>query len=219
MADDPVTTCEVAARPCSAVHPVASTSGQGLLRHRLRHQAQGARARRSRQRWAPTRRSTRWSSQKNEADAKKASEPKLLDEEGLAVRKRWTSAASRSETIRPAPPSGSVTAPVGLRIRGVRAAARSRSSRTGPSSAGPRPCRCVIVFGACQEMNGKRMNPAGREHPRLHRGDDLLLAARAREVVLARVAVVRARARERERLLAVDVRRARLQAQRVAAVA
>ena len=41
----------------------------------------------------------------------------------------------------------------------------------------------------------------------------------ARQLVLARVAVVLAGARQRERLLAVDVRRAGLQAQRVAAVA
>ena len=45
-----------------------------------------------------------------------------------------------------------------------------------------------------------------RQQAALHRADDLLLAARSREVVLALVAGVLAGARERERLLAVDVR-------------
>src|SRR3954465_13812357 len=43
------------------------------------------------------------------------------------------------------------------------------------------------------------------QQPPLDRGEDLLLAAGAREVVLVRVALVLARAREGERLLAVEV--------------
>ena len=62
------------------------------------------------------------------------------------------------------------------------------------------------------------MKPDGAEHARLHGADDLLLAARTREVVLLRVAQVVARAGEGERLLAVDVRRPAAQAQREAAV-
>src|SRR5215207_9333868 len=53
----------------------------------------------------------------------------------------------------------------------------------------------------------------------LHRRDQLLLALRAREVVLARVAEVLARARERQRLVAVDLGLAALQSQRGAPVA
>ena len=57
-----------------------------------------------------------------------------------------------------------------------------------------------------------------RRHLVLDRAQDLLLAAGAREVVLLRVALVLARAGERERLLAVDLLLAALQPQRVAAV-
>src|SRR4051794_7221153 len=56
------------------------------------------------------------------------------------------------------------------------------------------------------------------EQPALDGGEDLLLAASAREVVLARVALVLARAREGEGLLAAEVVRAALQPQGVAAV-
>ena len=56
------------------------------------------------------------------------------------------------------------------------------------------------------------------DQPALDRGEDLLLAPRAREVVLGRVALVLAGPREGERLLAVEVVLAALEAQRVAAV-
>src|SRR4051794_33711063 len=57
-----------------------------------------------------------------------------------------------------------------------------------------------------------------REDPALHGGQDLLLAPRPRPVVLAAVAEVLPRAREGERLTAVDVGRAALEPEREATV-
>ena len=91
------------------------------------------------------------------------------------------------------------------------------SAPTRPSSAGP-PMSERTAFGAAHATHGSRTNVSARCTVFIAR-DDLLLAARAREVVLARVAVVLARARERERLLAVEVVVAGAQPQRVAAVA
>src|SRR4051812_10250986 len=59
---------------------------------------------------------------------------------------------------------------------------------------------------------------ARRGQARLHRAEDLLLAPGARAVALALVAGFLARRGERERLLAVEVRRAAAQARGVAAV-
>src|SRR3954453_18082282 len=56
------------------------------------------------------------------------------------------------------------------------------------------------------------------EQPASDRGEDLLLPARAREGVLARIALVLARARGGQRLLAVEMFRAAPEPQRVAAV-
>ena len=73
--------------------------------------------------------------------------------------------------------------------------------------------------GAAHETHGRRTNVSSRDHLGLDRAQDLLLAPRAGEVVLVGRALVLAGARERERLLAVDLVLARAQAQRVAAVA
>ena len=78
----------------------------------------------------------------------------------------------------------------------------------------------LTAFGASQATHGSRKNVAGDDEPRLDRRQDVLLAlARAVEVGLLRVARVLARARERQRLLAVEVVLAGLQPQRRAAVA
>jgi hypothetical protein len=85
------------------------------------------------------------------------------------------------------------------------------------SSVGP-DMSDLIVCGASHAMRGSRMNPAGEKTRGAHRREDLLLAPRAREIALRGVAQVLARAGQGERLAAVDVRLARGQAQRVAAV-
>ena len=108
----------------------------------------------------------------------------------------------------PAPPSGSVVAPLGLRT----ASAPSPDAQIAREDAQQRRAahvRARSPWARSRRSNGRRMNADGRSTPRLHRGEDLLLAPRAGQVVLARVAEVVARAGERERLLAVDVRRAR----------
>ena len=77
-----------------------------------------------------------------------------------------------------------------------------------PSSAGPAMSE-RIALGACQDTHGRRKNVAGLSSRDLIARQDLLLARRAVEVVLARVALVLARAGERERLLAVEMVRRR----------
>ena len=121
-----------------------------------------------------------------------------------------------SSTVRPAPPSGSVTAPVGL-------------STVGFGGAGGELGADEAEQGRAGHVGADRLRRGpgdpGQADEGLDRGDlvldraeDLLLAARAGEVVLLRVALVLAGAGERERLLAVDLLLAALQAQRVAAV-
>ena len=122
---------------------------------------------------------------------------------------------SASETVRPSSPSGSVGVPDGLstRVGGVPAMA---SAPNRPSSVGPLMSE-MIAGGAFQAISGRRRKLDGREQPALHVGEQRLLVFLALDVGLAGRAQVLARARDRERLLAVDVMRARAQAQRVAA--
>ena len=134
-------------------------------------------------------------------------------------RKRATARSfSASETIRPAPPSRQRHA-AGRPQHDLRGAAADQRRRRRRRAASGRPCRCASARGAAQDTHGSRTNVSNEVHLVLHRGDDLLLAARARAVVLGRAAVVLARAGERERLLAVQLVLPAAQAQRVAAVA
>ena len=100
-----------------------------------------------------------------------------------------------------------MTAPVGLSTVGLAVPAVS-SAPTRPSSDGPDMSE-RIAFGAAHETHGRRTNVSNERDLVLDRAEDLLLAARAGEVVLVRVAVVLAGAGERERLLAVDLLRRR----------
>ena len=74
------------------------------------------------------------------------------------------------------------------------------------------------AFGAAQDTHGSRTNVSNEMTLSLIALSDLLLAASAREVVLARVALVVARAGERERLVAVSSCSPAAQPQRRAAV-
>ena len=76
----------------------------------------------------------------------------------------------------------------------------------------------MIAGGACQEIHGRRRKLEG-ESVALHVGEQRLLVLLALDVGLAGLAQVLARARQRERLLAVEMVGAGGEAQREAAVA
>ena len=102
-------------------------------------------------------------------------------------------------------------APRGRCRRACRARA-SRACRRAPARRRRASERRAAHVGAerlrrrARRSTAARTKPAGDSDRGSHRADDPLLAARAGQVVLVRVAGVLARARERERLLAVEVR-------------
>ena len=119
--------------------------------------------------------------------------------------------------VRPCSPSGSVTLPVGSQhARRRRAADRQRREQ-------PEQCRAAHVGDdRRRRVPGdprQAQEARGREQPALHVVEQRLLVLLALDVGLVGRAEVLARARERERLLAVEVMRAGGQPQRVAAAA
>ena len=196
--------------------------GQGLLQHRLRHEAPQPRAGevgqgRRRQDAAAdrTRRLVVARRVRRRQPTKASDKPAAKKDSGAGSGGPRGGAPPRRRPGR-TPPSGSVT----CRWGAARAWARRRSSPRRPrrpAASGPLMSD-FTVFGAAHAMIGAGAGSRRGEDPRAHRAEDLLLAPRARSPSLA-VAEVLARAGEGERLVAVDVRLARRQAQRVAAVA
>ena len=222
MTDDPLTTDPETGVPGRARLPPRRRplQGQGLLQHRLRHAraatasssappSDGAdkttprRPRSAEGRRRPTRRT---SDAKPKADAK----PSPRRSAALARRKRATWRCARRRR-RPSARLRRRAASPRRRPAGSASARRRtwRSSRTARAAPGAPMSERDRLRARASAIHGQRMKPAGESTRRLHRRDDLLLAAlRASGRPRARLQRFLRVRDERERLLAVDVRRA-----------
>ena len=201
MTDEPVTQCAECGAPVQRVfHPVAvHFKGIGLLQHRLRHRGSASASSSARPRTAPTRpspkakdsasssssRRLRPRSEKKSDSRRRTRSPVEVRSNKVAARKpRHVGRFSRVGDHEAGTAVGQRHAARRLEDRASSACRRARSPTTSPSSVGP-PMSVWIAFGASRRSQGRRMNAGGRQHARLHRADDLLLAVLAREVVLA----------------------------------
>ena len=134
--------------------------------------------------------------------------------------KRATASRRRaaSETVSPSPPSGQRDGPGRLQHVRRRRARDAPAPPNSPSSVGPLMSE-MIAGGAFHAISGRRRKLDG-ESRRLFiaLNSACWCSSRCRSCLVGRAQVL-ARARQRERLLAVDVVGAGAQAQRVAAVA
>ena len=227
--------------PCTSRARASTTPTTGRRSARARRTPHDERARRRARRATSARAATPpRASEDRSAKTESKSAPRRSSSSARRARRAASSSALGAATSKS---KRRQDAGVGAEVDARRQEAPHLRLLDAPRGPGPRPCRGPRVVRRARDrqraeeaeqrrpahVRAQRLGRAPgdqrqpderhrRQQPALHRADDLLLAPRARQVVLVAVARVLARAGERQRLLAVDVRLAGRQAQRVAAV-